>query len=289
MEQLAAVALLALISIVLAACVGCRHQTSIEAQPAEIAYGNHSQQRLDVIHSPKQQPTARGPAIMLVHGGGWMDGSKEDLTRHWAMPFVERGFTVINVEYRTGRHSPAPAAILDVRAAAARVCREAARYRIDPRRLVFAGFSAGAHLALMAALPPVDSAEFGPSCNPAAVVSFWGITDVAELLTDGPSRRDFAESWVRGSWRGLADRLSPVFWVRAGLPPVLTIHAKRDGRVPFAQAERLTRLLQKAGGRAELAPWDASWHAPEEAAVRTAVLDRAFAFIEFLRRDVRQN
>jgi dipeptidyl aminopeptidase/acylaminoacyl peptidase len=50
----------------------------------------------------------------------------------------------------------------------------------------------------------------------------------------------------------LAKRLSPLTYVRAGLPPVLTIHGDADPTVPYAQALRLQKALTAAGVPNEL-------------------------------------
>jgi len=50
----------------------------------------------------------------------------------------------------------------------------------------------------------------------------------------------------------IAKRVSPLSYVRAGLPPVLTVHGDADPTVPYTQATRLRDALTKAGVRSEL-------------------------------------
>lgn len=129
--------------------------------------------------------------------------------------FVGWGSIVVpaSVEYRRAGEAPAPAA--DARCAVRWVAAHADSLNAAPRRLVLSGHSAGGHLALMAALAP-SSAELDGACpwpeapRAAAVVNWFGITDVADLL-DGPNQRDWAATWIGGQLDGvaLARRLSP--------------------------------------------------------------------------------
>jgi acetyl esterase/lipase len=52
------------------------------------------------------------PVVVFIHGGGWVNGVKEQVALS-ALPFMEMGFAVVNVEYRLAKISPAPAAVED--------------------------------------------------------------------------------------------------------------------------------------------------------------------------------
>jgi dipeptidyl aminopeptidase/acylaminoacyl peptidase len=87
-----------------------------------------------------------------------------------------------------------------------------------------------------------------PEMKVAAIVNWFGIGDVADLL-DGPNARNYAREWF-GSMSNpeqLAKQLSPVNYVRAGLPPIITIHGEHDDVAPYSHAVRLHSLLDKAG------------------------------------------
>jgi dipeptidyl aminopeptidase/acylaminoacyl peptidase len=87
-----------------------------------------------------------------------------------------------------------------------------------------------------------------PSMKVAAIVNWFGITDVKELL-EGPNRQGYAVNWL-GSLpdrEKVAVRVSPLTYVRSGLPPVLTIHGDNDQLVPYTQAVRLHKALTSAG------------------------------------------
>jgi acetyl esterase/lipase len=163
------------------------------------------------------------------------------------------GFAVANVDYRLARIATAPAAVQDSRCALRWVIRHATQYGLDTEHLVLVGSSAGAHLALMAALAP-QSAGFDGLCpgdeplKAAAVINFFGVVDVAELLAP-PNPRDFAVGWIGvGPERAaLARRVSPLTYVGKSSPPIFTAHGDADPVVPFVQAKQLHEALDRAG------------------------------------------
>ena len=88
-----------------------------------LPYGPHFRQKI-TVHRPRPVGASR-PSILLVHGRGWVEGDAKEPDEHWVKPLVRLDFIVANVEYRTASYAPALAAMLDVRRAAARFCREA--------------------------------------------------------------------------------------------------------------------------------------------------------------------
>jgi len=169
------------------------------------------------------------------------------------LPWLEMGWNVVNVEYRLARVSLAPAAVEDCLCALRWIGAHAAEYKIDPKRLVVSGDSAGGHLALTTGMINDASGldRQCPSNNPlpkvAAIVNWYGITDVADLL-DGPNMKLYAVAWM-GSMPNrmeIARRVSPLSFVRKDLPPILTIHGDADPTVPYTHATRLRDALQGA-------------------------------------------
>jgi dipeptidyl aminopeptidase/acylaminoacyl peptidase len=82
----------------------------------------------------------------------------------------------------------------------------------------------------------------------AAIINWFGITDVADVV-DGPHRANAAMQWMGGlpNREEVARRVSPLTYVRAGLPPILTVHGDADTTVPYQHAVRLHEALAKAG------------------------------------------
>jgi acetyl esterase/lipase len=217
-----------------------------------IVYGTESnfETKLD-LYLPRGD---RGslPTLIQIHGGGWVGGSKEANALRF-LPYLEMGWAVVNVQYRLGPVALAPAAVEDCLCALRWVIRNAEEYRLDTNRIVVTGYSAGGHLALTTGMIPA-SAGLDRQCpgneplQVAAIVNWYGITDVGDLL-EGANMRSYAVEWL-GSMqdrKAIADRLSPLTYVRAGQPPVLTIHGDADPTVPYSHAVRLKDSLDRAG------------------------------------------
>jgi acetyl esterase/lipase len=208
--------------------------------------------KLDVYRPQRRIAGTRLPTLVWIHGGGWRRGSKESYALR-VLPWLEMGWGVVNVEYRLSKAARAPGAVEDCRCALRWVIANAEKYGFDPDRIVVSGQSAGGHLALMTGLA-ADEAAFdancpGPKTRVAAVVNWFGITDVADLLA-GPNRTEFATEWIgadRLGDAGLIARVSPLSYVRGGLPPVITVHGDKDPLVPYQHAVRLHDALGRAG------------------------------------------
>jgi len=211
--------------------------------------------RLD-LYVPRNA-TAPTPVLMYFHGGFWVRGSK-DASMLNILPYLEMGWAVVNVGYRLGRISLAPAAVQDARCALRWVVRNAAQYRLDTSRIVTTGHSAGGHLSLMTGMltPAAGLDDRCPGSEPlsvAAIIDWYGPTDVGDQL-EGPNRQDAVVEWFGGmpDRFEVAERVSPLTYVRRDLPPILTIHGDADRTVPYEHAVRLHAALEAAGAKHEL-------------------------------------
>jgi acetyl esterase/lipase len=207
---------------------------------------------LDVFLPAGASRTEKRCGVLAIHGGGWVGGRKEAVVQRLVLPLVSKGCVVANVEYRLAAAAPAPAAVEDVLEAASWFRKNASRWNVDDRRLVAIGDSAGGHLALMVGLTP-KQARLGPVTKIAAVINFYGITDVEDQL-GGENMRKYAVTWVpAGPDRmELARRVSPASYVRKDVPAILTIHGNADQTVPYEHGVRLTKALRDAGADAEM-------------------------------------
>ena len=222
---------------------------------------NNTTVKLD-LYLPRTRASVPVPVVMFIHGGGWVAGRKEQDVL-LLLPYMNMGFAVANVEYRLGRDSLAPAAVEDTRCALRWIARNAAQHKLDASKIVLTGFSAGGHLSLITGLLPAGSA-FDRTCpteeavrwnqgteprvSVAAIVNWYGITDVGDLLA-GANAKHYAIEWFgsREDRSALARQVSPLTYVRAGVPPVLSIHGDADDVVPYAHSTRLHAELEKVG------------------------------------------
>lgn len=214
------------------------------------------------------------------------------------LPYLSLGWAVINVEYRLASNSPAPAAVEDCRCALRWVAYNAKRFNFDVSKIVLTGGSAGGHLALITGMLPAQSIfdrqcptsedmrwrnGTEPEVHVAAIINWYGITDVAELL-DGPNSKHYAIEWFgsMNNRKELAQQVSPITYVRAGLPPIITIQGDEDDIVPYTQAVRFHAALDKVGVPNQLV----TIHGGKHDGFNREALINSFATIrEFLRKN----
>jgi acetyl esterase/lipase len=219
--------------------------------------------KLDV-YAPKN---ADGPVpvILLIHGGGWVGGLKETYVMR-LLPYLEMGWAVVNVEYRMASVALAPAAVEDCLCSLRWIARNAEQYNLDASRVVVTGMSAGGHLSLTTGMIPSSAgldrqceerAFSGPRApdpaNVAAIINWYGITDVVDLLA-GPNTKGYAVEWLGSlvNREEVAARVSPLTYVSRDVPPILTIHGDADPIVPYQHALRLQEKLNAASVPNEL-------------------------------------
>jgi acetyl esterase/lipase len=203
-------------------------------------------------------PPGRRPVLLYIHGGGWTSLNRSIRNLNF-LPYLEKGWTVVNIDYRLLNQAPFPACIADCRHALNWIYEHAEEYRFDTRRIVVSGESAGGHLALMTAFLTNDR-DIGigqPSITNelkvAAVVNWFGISDVRRIMEFWNS-----PAYVTNLVGDLSRKeeifrsCSPLTYINSSVPPVLTIHGDADGVVPIIQATLLHDALNKHGVKNQL-------------------------------------
>jgi acetyl esterase/lipase len=235
-----------------------------------IAYGvaeDGSQLLLDAWPAPTVPPPHhRRPVIIKIHGGGWTHGARGEL-RDWNRMLNRLGYDVFDIDYRLPPLASWQSEVGDVKCAIGWVVANAARYRIDTRRISLMGDSAGANLALLAAYSMGDP-NLPPSCHATqveirSVINIYGPTDMARLYATSGSPAylpPMLEDYVGGPPSAFPDRyrmLSPISYVNAQSVPTLTVQGEADRVVPAEQALILDKALEDAGVYHEtyLIPW----------------------------------
>jgi acetyl esterase/lipase len=219
--------------------------------------------RLDLA-MPKVPASAPRPAIVVIHGGGWIEGSRSSFSSAQGrrpghiIDFAQLGFVAVSIDYRLAQEVPFPAAIEDCKCAVRWLRANSQKYQIDPQKIGAWGGSAGGHLALM--LGMVDKSAGldgdGPyreySSSVQAVVSDSGPLDLVHQYQHAQIPKAI-ESFLNGPPEGLRaaeyKRASPTNHVSANVPPLMLIYGAVDTQVGVETADRFVEALGRAGAK----------------------------------------
>ncbi len=236
------------------------------------------------LYLPEQTAGQSLPLLLYIHGGGWIEGSKDGCPGE---AFARNGYAVACVDYRLAsapQGCPAellfPAQIHDVKAAVRWLRQHADQYGLDPARFGALGDSSGGHLAALlgtsAGVPELEGTE-NPGASDAvqAVADWFGPVDITQgpvVFEDDPCTTNFDDlnrtyggeetpyfywtlawgTFLGGSLSdpavlGRATQATPLTYVDANDPPFLIIHGEADDMVPIEQSEALAAALNEAG------------------------------------------
>lgn len=223
---------------------GGSHRKILYAEP-----GGHPLE-LDV-HFPALDGTPK-PALILVHGGGWRRPGRSEMAPPARAFRDELQIPVFLIDYRLDVvPSGFPAEVEDVETAVRWVRENAARYDVDPERLALVGSSAGANLALVAALRATGS--LGSGTRVAAVVSWSAPVDLVELAPVLP--RQQVQGYLGCEPDACPDlyrAASPLTYIDRNDPPVFVANSMGE-TIPGEQALLLARALMEKGVTTEVA------------------------------------
>jgi acetyl esterase len=200
------------------------------------------------------------PAVIIVHGGGWVGGSRRATVAPLFQPLTDAGFAWFSISYRFATSAiQFGVAIDDVQSAIRFIKSHAAEYRIDPSRLALIGESAGGQLASMAIF------RGGPDVAVKAIVALYMPSDLVSLAKTSDYVPSSIRNQVRGTtWEGLVlaglSQLSPINNVHGNMPPFLLIHGTSDTLVPFSQSVDMCQRMKAKGGSCELFPLQGGGH-----------------------------
>ncbi len=204
---------------------------------------NSTNTRMDVYYPTNT--TTPVPVVINMHGGGWSGGFKEE--QGGFNMYFNRGYAVVNVEYRLRGEALAPACVEDVRGALNYVLNNAQGWNIDVNKVIFQGGSAGGHLALMGGylqnnrIYDNDCVQYPNPIKILAVIDKYGPCDFTQLMTYSSL---IAWTGQRFSDQAFLNSLSPIEYVNANTPPTYIIHGDADPTIPYNQSVTLYAALQ---------------------------------------------
>jgi acetyl esterase/lipase len=232
------------------------------------------------VHRPADD--AVRPVLVWIHGGALILGSRAGVPRNLLDLARAEGYALVSIDYRLAPQVKAPDIVADLKDAFRWIREKGPELeKLDPRKLVVAGGSAGGYLALMSG--------FCVEPRPTALVAYWGYGDLdgdwytkpsehyrkqpiadveearkalaSEVVTAPPNpeqakarSRYYLSLRQAGLWTrevaGLApgkelDPYCPVRNVSPAWPPTLLVHGTEDTDVPHDRSEAMAREFEK--------------------------------------------
>lgn len=231
--------------------------TAVYQEFMDTSYGSNPFQKMD-IYLPAGRTAATTKTIILIHGGGWQQGSKSDLTYTNIINRIKvtlPDVAIVNINYRLvgSAGSPTlPDLINDISSAIQYLKINASTFKIRNDRFALWGFSAGGHLATLYAY------HYDTNSDIKAVSDWFGPTDFmntdpVDLATFilGKNvysiQRDLLGGVERASNPTLWQNASPLTWVNAATMPTIIIHDDADLVVPISNSYQLKNALNTFG------------------------------------------
>lgn len=239
------------------------------------------------------QPETAGPhpAVLLVHGGGWLGGSKAGYPTT-GMMLARHGYVACAINYRLAPQYPYPAAFDDCQRAIRWIRAHAKEYDIHPKRVGAMGDSAGGHLVALIGVRDTrdnsDPALARFKSRPDAVVANYGAHELVRMWDIEMAHRPLT-AWLGGPPQGFEKvyrDASPVAMASRKSPPFLIVHGNQDKVNPLEQSELLHAALRKKDVDSTLLVIDGGGHgwAPDSAFGRQAEA----ATLEFLAKHLKR-
>ncbi|HRQ89054.1 MAG TPA: alpha/beta hydrolase [Bacteroidia bacterium] len=224
------------------------------ALPVDAETGSPSLQ----LYPTQGQDGHTGAAVVICPGGGYGNLAKDHEGNQPAMWFNQQGVSAFVLHYRLGSQGHHyPTELADVQRAIRWVRAYAGDYGIDPNRIAVMGFSAGGHLASMAATlfdenayDPTDEIDT-VSARPDFAILCYPVISLDRAVTHGGSRKNLLGPEREGDeeW---AKKLSSDLNVTERTPPTFLFQTNADTAVPAENAVRFYLALRHKKVPAEM-------------------------------------
>lgn len=199
-----------------------------------------------------------GAAVVICPGGGYGGLAKDHEGHQPAQWFNEQGVSAFVLHYRLGSQGHHyPTQLADVQRAIRWVRAHAEDYDLDPGRIAVMGFSAGGHLASMAATLYDEKAYEATdaidevSARPDFAILCYPVISMKEGVTHGGSRKNLLGPDRAGDEKW-AEKLSSENNVTEDTPPTFLFQTNADTAVPAENAVGFYLSLRKHGVPAEM-------------------------------------
>ncbi len=217
--------------------------------------GDERKEKADLYFPLEMPKDKRVPAVVIIHGGGFVGGEKNAAREiNIGSNLARNGYLAMSIEYVLSVKGSTvwPQNLHDCKTAVRWLRKNAERLHIDPDHIGVIGGSAGGHLAAMVTLTaPGDGLDpkepYGDlSCRVQCGVDLYGPAEFGSWHDSPMLGKKFAEA------PELYRQASPVAYAHKDSPPMLILHGTADTTVALKQSELMAEALQKAGAEHEL-------------------------------------
>lgn len=250
-------------------CHAQDHQKMIFHHAVPYCKGGTKDLLLDVIEPLSREKKRK--ALLFVHGGGWVAGSREDY--HFLMKLAAlQGYVAFGADYRLATEAVFPAQIEDLKCAVRWIRAHADEYAVDTEKVGAVGASAGAHLVAMLGATNQKSEYDGQggyqeySDDIQAMILHGGVYDLTQSMVNRTIRED-----ARGVVNILLGaraaqnpesfvKISPIFQITKDAPPTLLLHGEDDPIVFAEQSVIMGAYMKEIGANVDLVVIPKSGH-----------------------------
>lgn len=219
---------------------------------ADIAYGSHHRQKLDLYFPLPSATSGQGKTIIFFYGGSWESGHRQQY-KFVAEALTSAGYNVVIPDYRVYPEVRFPDFVHDAARVVSWVKQSIAQYGGNPDRVFVAGHSAGAHIAAMLALDEsyLARVQLQPG-DLSGMIGLAGPYDFLPLKSEtlktifGPEN----ERW----------RSQPIHFANGNNPPVLLLVGNNDLTVLPRNSRNLAAKIQENKGNVKLVEFDDYGH-----------------------------
>lgn len=223
----------------------------------DVAYGTHTRQVMDVCF-PENYEESMG-VVLFIHGGGWVSGDKSSFSSRAKTISKKANCIGVTMNYRYASDTVSCTDLLeDIDSALAKVKTMAETRGISCTKVMLAGYSAGAHLALLYAYEKKNTAPI----RPAAVISYSGPTDLSskDFVEQSDNSRTAVMCQILSYLTGVKItvenlennkktllRYSPIKYASADSVPTIIVQGKLDAIVPVTDTRTFANTLKEKG------------------------------------------
>lgn len=254
--------------------------TSRSQTLVNVSYGTDARNVMDV-YLPANRNESSTPVLIMIHGGGWTEGSKSDFAS-----FVDTmkrrlpNYAIFNINYRLASNGMNifPAQEQDVKKCVEFIYSKKNEYKISTK-FVMAGASAGAHLAMLHAY------KYTTPVKIKAVVDFFGPTELTEMYQNPPNiliplLLQNVTGTTPAANPALYQQSSPYTFVVNASSPTIILHGGLDIVVAPSQSTLLRDRLVNVGVAHQFVFYANGGHGDWDAVTYAEAFNKIEAFIK---------